>query len=463
MAETAAEQPVRLVIGKAELWRLSWPVAMENLLNMSLIWVDSIIINHKLGTESFAAIQMSGQILNIITLIMAVVATGASIVIAHQVGARQREEAGQTASQSIGLGVLVSLALGALVYVAAPLLLRVLGAQAGVLSLGVVFMRTIAAFMPAMAMLAIFGAILRAGGDTRGPMVVTLLVNILNAGLNYLFVYGTPAVAIAGLSIPALGGGMGLFGSATGTSLARVVGALLMLWMLLRRSEVPIRLARAFKFRAETVMRVARLGLPGAAEFISYQGSQFAMTMIIATLGTAVVAARGIANQTEAFTYVPAGAAAMAASILVGQLMGAKQRDDAVAMGRRAIIWGAGLMFSLAMVLFAFPRPIAGVFTQDPAVLDVAVSALRISSLYKAGQAVNIICGGIFRGAGNPQWPTMLTTIGTWSITVPLAFLLVRLGYGLPGVVFAQFLDEMIRGGINLWYFSTPRWRFRKV
>jgi Na+-driven multidrug efflux pump len=64
-------------IGRAHLIRLAWPLAIENLFNMSLMWVDSIIINHRLGTESFAAVQLSGQLMNIITLIFAVVATGA--------------------------------------------------------------------------------------------------------------------------------------------------------------------------------------------------------------------------------------------------------------------------------------------------------------------------------------------------------------------------------------------------
>jgi putative MATE family efflux protein len=462
VAITATQQS-SLPVRSADLVKLAWPVGMENLLNMSLMWVDSIIINHKLGTESFAAVQMGGQLMNIITLVLSVVAAGASIVISHQVGAEERLEAADTANQSIGAGLLVSIGLGVLIWAGSPTLLHWLGARGGVHTQGVVFMQMLAAFMPAVGMLAILGAVLRATGDTRGPMMVTLLVNILNAALNYLFVWGIPAFTVAGIDLPALGGGMGLQGSALGTSLARVMGALLMLALLLRRTELPVKMKRFFRFSSDTLMRVARLGVPGAMEWVSWQGSQLVLTALIAPLGTTVIAARGIGGQAESFSYLPAQALSVAGSILVGQMMGARRRDDAVFLARKALVYGGVGMGGLGVVLFLFPRQIAGVFTSDPDVLRITAVTIRIAAAYKVGQCVNIICGGIFRGAGNPQWPTLLTTLGTWLVTVPVAFVAVRLGYGLPGVLSAMFIDEMVRGAINVWYFTTPRWRFRHV
>jgi|GEM_PF-3688968 len=127
------------------LLSLAWPVALEQVLNMSLFWVDTFIINHKLGTEAFAAVQVSAQIFNMIGLVLFVVASGTTIVMSHQVGAEERREAGETASQSIGVGLLASMGLGAILLLAAP-------------------------------------------GDTRGPMMATLLVNVLNVALNYVLV-----------------------------------------------------------------------------------------------------------------------------------------------------------------------------------------------------------------------------------------------------------------------------------
>jgi putative MATE family efflux protein len=460
MAEATAAAPP---VSRADLIRLSWPIAAENLLNMSLMWVDSIIINHKLGTESFAAVQMSGQLFNIITLIFAVVATGASIVISHQVGAGQRKEAGDTANQSIGAALLISVLIGAGIYLSAPFLLHALGATGTVHTQGVTFMRVLSAFMPALGALAILGAVLRATGDTRGPMTVTLLVNLFNAALNYVLVWGVPALTWHGLHTPAIGGGMGLAGSATGTSIARIMGAILMFLMVMHRSELAVKVSGFFKFRLAELWRVGRMGLPGAAEWISWQSSALVITGLVATLGTTTIAARGITSQTESFTYLPAQALATAASILVGQQMGARQRDGAVTTARRSMIYGVAAMVGLGVVLFIFPTFFAGIFTSDPEVLKITNVTLRVAALYKAGQALNIICGGIYRGAGNPEWPTMLTTIGTWSLSVPLAFLMVHLGYGLAGVLVAQVVDETVRGIINVWYFTTPRWRFRHV
>lgn len=430
---------------------------------MSLMWVDSIVINHRLGTAAFAAVQLAGQVINMVGLVLMIVAAGLSVVIAYQVGAGQRLEAGQTAAQSIGLGVLLSVALGGILSAAAPVLLHLLGAVGEVQRQGLTFMRIAAAAMPAQAMLTLLPAILRATGNTRSPMVVTLLVNLLNAGLNLVLVVGTPALRAGALHIPAVGGGLGLLGSATGTAVAQATGALLLLYLLLCRSGLLARPYHFFRFEAATVGRVARIGLPAALEFMSYQGSQFVLSMIVGPLGTAVIAARGLTFQAETFVYLPSVGMREAASITVGQLMGAGQREQAVTAGRRAITYSMAGIAALAAVLFLCSRPIAGIFTADPVVLGYAAGALQIAALYKVGQVVNIVCNGIYTGAGNPQWPTTLTTLSAWCLTVPLAFLAVRHGYGLTGIFWAMFLDEMTRGAINLWYFTTPRWRFRQV
>jgi Na+-driven multidrug efflux pump len=240
-------------------------------------------------------------------------------------------------------------------------------------------------------------------------------------------------------------------------------GAILMFLMVKHRSELAVTVSGFFKFRLAELWRVGRMGLPGAAEWISWQSSQLLITGLIAGLGTTTIAARGITSQTESFTYLPAQGLATAASILVGQQMGARQREGAVATARRSMIYGVAAMVGLGVVLFIFPTFFAGIFTSDPGVLQITKVTLRVAALYKAGQALNIICGGIYRGAGNPEWPTILTTIGTWSLSVPLAFLMVHLGYGLAGVLVAQVVDETVRGAINVWYFTTPRWRFRHV
>jgi Na+-driven multidrug efflux pump len=183
----------------------------------------------------------------------------------------------------------------------------------------------------------------------------------------------------------------------------------------------------------------------------------------VAPLGTITIAARALSFQTEFFSYIPMVGLEQAAAILVGQKLGAGDRDQAVAAGRTAIKSSLLLVGCMMLPLLLIPGSILRIFTADSAVLAQAVIAVRIMALYKPGQCLNVVCGGIFRGAGNPEWPTGLTTLGTWFLTVPLAFVAVRLGYGLPGVVTAMLLDELLRGGINLWYFTTPRWRYRRV
>lgn len=432
----------------ARLFQLAWPIALEMLLGISLIWVDSAIINHRLGTEAFTSVQLAGQIFNLLGLALNIVATGVTIVLSHQVGAGEREAAGRTVAQSMGAGILVALMLLVVILIGMPTFLGLLGAKGNVLAGGLTFSHLMAYFLPVTWLITGLGAAMRATGDTRRPMYVAVLINLLNAAFTYTLVFGF---------------NLGIVGSALGTSFARVVGLLVLLVIFLRTKAIPFPLKSLVRFDRETLWRVARMGLPGAAESISYQGAQFILTMIVAPLGTVALAARSLTFQAESFTYIPAVGLAQAAAILVGQAMGAGERERAVATGRSAIRFGLLFTGALALLLFIFPDLVLAVFTEDPAVLSIARITLRIASAYKLGQCLNQVCGGIFRGAGNPEWPTGLTTAGTWLLTVPIAWLAVRLGWGLPGVVVAMFIDEMVRGGVNLWYFSTPRWRFRRV
>jgi putative MATE family efflux protein len=432
----------------ARLFQLAWPISLEMLLSISLVWVDSAIINHRLGTEAFTSVQLAGQIFNLLGLALNIVATGVAIVVAHQVGAGDRAGAGRTAAQSLGAGILVSLALLLVILTGMPFFLGLLGATGSVLTGGLHFAHLMASFLPVTWLITGLGAVMRATGDTRRPMYVAVLINLLNAAFTYTLVFGFD---------------LGITGSALGTSFARLVGLVVLALLFLRAQPVSFRLGDLYRFDKQTLWRVARMGLPGAAESISYQASQFVLTMIVAPLGTVALASRSLTFQAEAFTYIPSVGLAQAASILVGQAIGAADRERAVATGKAAIRFGLLFTGALAVVLFLFPDVVLKVFTVDPAVLALARITLRIASAYKLGQCLNLVCGGIFRGAGNPEWPTLLTTLGTWLLTVPLAFVGVKVGWGLPGVVLAMFTDEMIRGGMNLWYFTTPRWRFRRI
>jgi putative MATE family efflux protein len=432
----------------ARLFQLAWPISLEMLLSMSLIWIDSIVINHKLGTEPFTAVQLSGQISWFLNLILEIVATGAGIVIAHQIGAQEREAAGRTAAQALGLGFLIALGLVGAIQLSVPFLLALLGAKGAVLAQGIHFARIMSGATPAIWLVTGLAATMRATGDTRRPMYVTVFINILNAIFNLTLVVGL---------------GWGITGSAVATLSAWSLGLVAMLLLFLRVRHLPLSLRNLFRFDRQTLFRIARMGVPGAMEGISYQASQFVLSMIVGPLGTVAIAARALAFQAEFFTYIPMVAMGQGASILVGQKMGAGEREGAVAVGRTAIRFGLLFTGALMLLLLLFPGAILHIFTSDADVLRLGSLVLRIMACYKLGQCTNTVCGGIFRGAGNPTWPTGLTTAGTWLITVPLAFVAVRLGWGVPGVAVAMLADELLRGGINLWYFQTPRWRNRTV
>ena len=192
-----------------------------------------------------------------------------------------------------------------------------------------------------------------------------------------------------------------------------------------RRREIHIEWGEDFHPDRAIIRQAAHLGVPYIAERATINLGQVAMTFVVAKLGTVALAANHIATTAEGLCYLPAYGISFAATALVGQSVGAKNREDARAYGTLAGIAGFLLCSATGLALFFLARPLAGLFTTDQAVIDQAALVLRIVSVSEPFFAAFIVLSGALRGAHDVRFPMFLALFCMWGVRVVCAPILV--------------------------------------
>ena len=245
---------------------------------------------------------------------------------------------------------------------------------------------------------------------------------------------------------------------ASAASLA-LAGLLILKTVFLNRKR-PVSLSPDEGYRPDGgIIRTALLlGVPYIGERVTINLGQILMTTLVARVGTVALAANHIATTAEGMCYLPAFGVSFAATALVGQAAGARDREDAREYGRLSALLGFFLCLGTGAVLFLFARPIADIFSNEAAVIAETAKVLRIVAFAEPFFALAIVLSGALRGARDVRFPMIVALGCMWGIRAILAPILIFVfHWGLEAVWTAMALDLTARGIL-----SALRWRGRR-
>src|SRR5262249_47065801 len=198
-----------------------------------------------------------------------------------------------------------------------------------------------------------------------------------------------------------------------------------------------------------------RIGIPAAIEQVLVTAGFLALALVVARLGTEVLAAQRITFNALSLSFLPGIGFGIAATALVGQSVGARRIAEGAAAARVATRWAVIWMSAIAVLLIAFAPQMIGLFTSDTAVIAEGVPGLRVLALSQPFWAVLFVQAGALRGMGNTHFPLLVTGSSIWA-SVGLAFALIEtLGGGLVSI-WAAFLVLAPVMAFLMW------WRFRR-
>jgi multidrug resistance protein, MATE family len=407
---------------------LAAPVIGENLLQTLLGVMDTILVAG-LGAVALAGVGSALQVIFVLIGALTALSVGASVLVAQAYGAGDLAAASRYAQQSLLWSVIVSIPLALLGLLLSVPILSLFGMEADVARVAADYLHVTLGTLTTIMVLLIGGGVLRGAGDSRTPMLITALANIINVALAYALIYGH-------LGLPALGA----VGSAWATFLSRLVGAVILVWVLIRgRNGVRINLAQSWRPQFHVAWDVLRIGLPAALEEVLVITAIASLTPIVAGIGTVALAAHRVVINVLSLSFLPGIGFGLAATALVGQSIGARKPEEARQITAIALRWAVIWMGALGVIFLFFAPQIMRLFTDDPVMIAMGAGGIRAVALTQPMWAGSFVFAGALRGTGNTRLPLAITGVAVW-LVVGLAWLAVTLVQQSLLAVWAAFL-----------------------
>ncbi len=433
--------------------QLALPVLLENVLHMAVFIVDIIMVG-RLGTTAVAAVGLAGALNFVITMIFCALNAGTTALVARDFGAKEKAEAQKVVGQSLLLAIILGLITSPFIFYFASDILILMSAEESVATLGSTYLKIVLSFLMLRLIILTGTAAFRGAGDTRTPMMITLVMNCANILFNWLLIFGIwifPRMEVEG--------------AAWATSIAYIIGASLIFYKLLsKKSILPINLKSIIDINKSIIQRILRISLPATLDAFLTQIGYLFFIKIVAMLGTVALAAHQIAIRIEAISFMPGYALAIATATLVGQSIGAKKIELARLSMKRNCQIALMMMGFFAFIFLAFAKPMAKVFHPEQDVLALSAFCIMIAAIEQPALAIYMVYAGGLRGAGDTLSPMIVTIAGTLCFHLPVAYIFgIVLEWGLAGIWFGAALGWILRSIAVYVLFRSGRWKKIKI
>ena len=437
---------------------LSMPSMLAQLSTIVMEYIDAAMVG-SLGAEASAAIGLVSTTIWLMGGLCSACATGFYVQVAHCIGAKDFDGARAVLRQSIVAVLTVGVAL-MLIGIAINHNLPIwLGGDQNICTNASLYFLIVSISLPIIQLNMLAGGMLRSSGNMHVPSMLNVLMCFLDVVFNLLLIFPTRTIALGNIELTLPGAGMGIVGAALGTLIAIAISASLMLWFLFCKSEMLSLKGTVGRFRPQknTIIKALKISLPMSVEHTIFCGAQIVITIIVAPLGTAAIAANAFGIIVESLCYMPGYGIGESATTLVGQSLGAGREQLARSFARITVGMGMGVMTMMGIVMYATAPWVMQFMTPDLTVQSLTVSALRIEAFAEPMFAASIVAYGVFVGAGDTLMPCVMNLISIWGVRIVLSALLVG-RMGLNGVWIAMCIELCFRGVIFLVRLAGKKW-----
>lgn len=438
--------------------RLSIPAVIAQLSSIIMQYIDAAMVGH-LGAEASASIGLVSTTTWLFWGLCSAITAGFSVQVAHRIGAGDMAGARAVLRQSLTATLVFSLMLAAIGMSISGMLPVWLGGDPSIRHDASLYFFIFSLFLPAMQMNFLAGGMLRCSGNMHIPSIMGVTMCALDVIFNFLLIFPTRPLDIAGITFTMPGAGLGVCGAALGTVAAEALVAGIMLRYLWTRSSTLKLTGERGSFRPQTTtLKTAfRIGFPMCMEHVVICGAQIMTTVIVAPLGVFAIAANSFAITAESLCYMPGYGIAEAATTLVGQSIGAARRKLTLSFARITVLMGMGIMALMGILMYIFAPGIIGLMTPVEEIRQLGVMALRIEAFAEPMFAASIVAYGVFVGAADTIVPCLMNFFSIWAVRLSLAAWLAPT-LGLKGVWIAMCVELCFRGAIFLIRLTRERW-----
>ena len=450
---STTQKPINPLFTRQALVALLLPLIAEQGLSVTIGLADTLMVS-SVGEAAVSGVSLVDSFNTLMIQVMSALATGGAVVTSQYIGHREPKNAKAAAAQILFVLASFSLVVAAVVVVGRHAILRgIFGSiDADVMRYAETYFLLSALSYPFIGLYNAGAALFRAQGNSKISMLSSLVMNVINIGGNAVLIYGF---------------GMGVLGAALASLVSRAVSCLVVLW-LLQRPACPLRVdgLRALAPDGGLIRRILRVGIPAGIENGMFQIGKLSVSSLTSTLGTAAIAANAVANTASTFLNIPANAVGMAALTVVGQCLGAGEKEQAVYYSRRLLLTaycGAWVM-NLSAFLFA-NRFVISLFNLSPEAQTMALQVMvwfNFVSLFFWPSSFTL--PNILRAAGDARFTMAVSILSMWVFRVGFCYVMVLGFHGrLLSIWMGMFLDWVFRSLCFFVRFARGRWMEQSV
>ncbi|QFR49036.1 MATE family efflux transporter [Sulfurimonas lithotrophica] len=431
-----------------KVFSLAIPAALKSLVDILQSLIDMLMVG-MLSFYALAAVGVSMQFMMIVNVLMTLYVVGGNALISRFIGSNRKKRASSLLYALLIISVILSIFVSFLGYFGSEYFYSILGAEDEVIELGSAYFKILSLGIVVIFIDALLFNALSASGDTKSSLYIKLVSAGINAFLNYVLIFGHFGFVA-----------MGIEGAAIATLIAYAFNVSVY-FLILKKTTAKINILPIIRF--VDLKRALKVGWGAALDRGISSMSFVFFVAIIAWYGTVELAGYQVGLRIEGIAFMPGFGFAIAAMALVGQNLGAKNKEKAYHMGvisgRIAYIF----MGSIGLFMILFPEYIVGVFTNDRATVLVASQYLILVGLAQVPLAIMFVYSSALRGAGATKTTLKINVLSLWFFRIIPSYIAYKLGYGIISIFIIMNVETLFKG-IIYWYIYQKRdWLNTKV
>lgn len=430
------------------------PVVLEQLLNSIMGTADTMMVSN-VGSAAISAVSLVDSINVLVIQAFSALAAGGAIVCAQYIGQRNKEKANESARQVLFIITAISVAVSLICLVfQKPLLSLIFGSvEPAVMRASETYFFYTALSFPFIAAYDSAASIFRAQDNTKGPMIISMISNVMNIAGNAVMIWVFH---------------MGVAGAALSTLISRIFCAVVVIIQLRKEKEGQEVVVRDyFEIRPDWSMirRILGLGIPSGIENSMFQLGKLAIQSTVSTLGTTAIAAQAMTNILENLNGIAAIGVGVGLMTIVGQCLGAGRQDEAVYYIKKLCVIAEVIIIISCLGVFALTKPITILGGMEKESADMCFHMVMWITIVKPLVWIMAFIPGYgLRAAGDVKFSMIVSCCTMWACRFCLCVFLIRvMGFGPMGVWIGMFADWTLRGIIFTWRFHSRKWLQHKV
>ena len=373
----------------AVLLAFTWPLMLENLLQLLYYTADSIIVGRYVGVSALAAISATTHICGMLVRFFNGTATGAGVVISRAFGANDRQKLSQSVKTALILTLIGCVILTLIGVTLSRFFLEMMSTPPDVIGEADIYLTIYFGGISGLLFYNIGGAILRAMGDTKRPLFFLIVCSLLNIILDLAFVKI----------------GWGIAGVAIATITAQALSACLVIRAVIHSAG----LSHEWRIDSEIAREILRIGLPFGVQMAVVAFSNVFVQGYINVFGTACIAGWGVYVKLDQYMMLPIQSMGQAVTVFTGQNLGAGKHGRAVSGTWTALAMMLGISSIISFTLCVNAPFMSSFFSPDSGVIQYGSMFIRMCTPVAVICCFNNILAGYLRGDGNSRMPMIIT------------------------------------------------------